>query len=73
MAGQNVLNHFEQPEDAAHEDNALVLGGTVKNASGSQNAAIADVLVGGSETTLANAVAINEILAALRATGIIAT
>ncbi len=42
MADQNCKNYFEQPIDAAHQDNILVLGGTVKGADGNQAPAVAN-------------------------------
>ena len=62
----NVKNHFEQP--GSDDDNALVLGGTVKGADGTQPVAIADA------TDAATAISqLNLALAALRNAGIIAT
>lgn len=63
-----VLNYFEQ---AVAGDNALVLGGTVKGADGTQPAAITNISNTATGTEIATAV--NGILAALRNAGIIAT
>lgn len=69
---ETVLNRFEQPAGGS-SDNPLVLGGTVKQANGSQASAISDVPTAGSATAALNAAAINSMLAVLRNTGIIAT
>lgn len=70
MAGENTKNFFEQPSSG--NDNALNLGGTMKNKNGVQTSAIADVPTAGAATAAANATAINAILVHLRNTGQIA-
>lgn len=68
----NAKNFFEQPSTVGGNDNVLNLGGTVKGADGSQSAAIADPSGGATVDAEARA-AIDDILAALRNVGIIAT
>lgn len=69
----NVKNHFEQGEGTDPiQDNPLVLGGTVKQADGTQAAAIADP-TGGAVIDAEARTAIIAILTVLRNTGIIAT
>lgn len=67
MSGENVDNRFEQPVGGG-TDNPLVLGGTVKQADGTQAAAIANPTDPASTQA-----AVISILTVLRNTGIIAT
>jgi hypothetical protein len=69
MAGTTVLNRFEQ---TGTDDNPLVLGGTIKQADGTQAAAIPDA-TGGATVDAEARTAINDLLAVMRNTGFIAT
>ena len=68
----NVLNFFEQPINSDNTDNALNLGGTVKQADGTQAAAIADP-AGGATVDAEARTAIIAMLAVMRNTGFIQT
>ena len=69
MTGENVDNFFEQTSGS---DNALNLGGTVKQSDGTQASAIANP-TGGATTDAEARAAIISILTVLRNTGFIAS